>query len=160
MTDCRQYKRVRVLVSACLLGDPVRYDGATKGLADHRIGLWQQRGWLLGSCPEVSGGLSVPRPPAELRQGKVITAAGEDVSLAFYRGAETALALVQRYDLKFALLKANSPSCGNERVYNGRFEGKLVTGEGVTASLLRQHGVQVFNENQLDELEQVLAAEG
>lgn len=155
--DCRQSFGFRVLTSGCLLGQAVRYDGQEKGVSDSRLVAWQQRGWLLGVCPEVEGGLPVPRPPAERRaDGRVMTASGEEVSDAFYRGARIALALCQRYGLELALLKANSPSCGNQRIYSGRFDGTLVTGEGVTAALLRQHGIRVFNEFQLDALAQAL----
>ncbi|MBY5993304.1 DUF523 domain-containing protein [Ferrimonas balearica] len=151
--DCLQSSGFRVLTSGCLLGRAVRYDGQAKGLEDPRLAAWQQQGWLLPVCPEVEGGLPIPRPAAERQgEGRILTASGEDVSGAFYRGARLALALCQRYGLTLALLKANSPSCGNRRIYSGRFDGTLVTGEGVTAALLAQHGVQVFNETQLDAL--------
>lgn len=146
-----------MLVSGCLLGQPVRYDGQAKGVSDPRLEAWRQQGWLLSVCPEVEGGLAIPRPPAERRaDGRVVTAEGLEVSEAFYRGARIALALCQRYGIELALLKANSPSCGNRRIYSGRFDGTLITGEGVTAALLRQHGIQVFNEFQLDALTQAL----
>ncbi|MBY6187440.1 DUF523 domain-containing protein [Marinobacter hydrocarbonoclasticus] len=155
--DCQQSSEFRVLTSACLLGQPVRYDGQAKGSADPRLAQWREQGWLLPVCPEVEGGLPTPRPPAECqRDGRVKTEAGKDVSAPFYRGARLALALCQRYGITLALLKANSPSCGNERIYSGRFDGQLVTGEGVTAALLKQHGIRVFNESQLDELAQAL----
>ncbi|MBW3166382.1 DUF523 domain-containing protein [Ferrimonas balearica] len=155
--DCQQSSSFRVLTSACLLGQSVRYDGQAKGLADPRLAQWEKAGLLLTVCPEVEGGLPVPRPAAELgEKGRVRTEGGDDVSLAFHRGARVALALCQRYGIRLALLKANSPSCGNTRIYSGRFDGQLVVGEGVTAALLRQHGIEVFNEAQLDQLAQAL----
>ncbi len=86
----------------------------------------------------------------------VKTAEGTDLSAAFINGARAALALIHEHGIKLALLKSNSPSCGNEHVYNGRFNGTLTQGVGVTTALIRQNGVQVFNEFQLDEVEQVL----
>ncbi|SHI03069.1 DUF523 domain-containing protein [Ferrimonas marina] len=147
-------------MSACLLGDPVRYDGASKGLNDPRLAQWCALGWVLPLCPEVSGGLPTPRPAAEQQSdGRVLTQQGENVSQAFYLGAEVALAQAQRHGIRLALLKANSPSCGNRQVYDGRFQGRLISGEGVTASRLRQHGVQVFNENELAALAEALGWE-
>lgn len=114
----------------------------------------------------MAGGLPTPRPAAELQggQGKdvlngkipVQTVKGIELSEAFIKGANVALGLAQEHGIKLALLKSNSPSCGNEHIYNGRFNGTLKKGEGVTAALLRQHGVRVFNEHQLHDLERAL----
>jgi len=87
---------------------------------------------------------------------RVTTEQGTDLSEAFLKGAQATLALVQQHNIKLALLKSNSPSCGNEFVYNGRFDGGLTRGIGVTTALLWQHGVRVFNKSQLDELEDAL----
>lgn len=89
-------------------------------------------------------------------KASVKTADGNDLSEAFVSGAETALARVRQHDIQLALLKSNSPSCGNEQVYNGHFNGVLVRGVGVTTALLRQYGVQVYNELQIDGLELAL----
>ncbi|UJJ32685.1 DUF523 domain-containing protein [Halopseudomonas maritima] len=155
----------KLLISACLLGQRVRYDGGgfdpTQLLLD-----WQSQGRLVVVCPEVAGGLPTPRPPAEIPGGQgalvlagervVVTDRGEDVTTAFVRGAEQALALVRRYRIRFALLKARSPSCGNVENYDGSFSGVRVSGEGVTAAALRQAGVRVFNEEQVGELRALL----
>ena len=145
----------------------MRYDGKSKLLNDARIERWQAEGRFLKHCPEVAGGLSTPRPAAEilLSDGEQVlsghtsvkTAEGTDLSSAFSKGARAALTLIQEQGIKLALLKSNSPSCGNEHVYNGRFNGTLTQGIGVTTALLRQNGVQVFNEFQLDEVEQILS---
>lgn len=150
----------KLLVSRCLLGHKVRYDGGAHG----PYGLlqrWQEEGRIVPLCPEVAGGLPTPRPPAEIPGGQgggvldgtqpVLTDAGDDVTAAFVAGAEAALALVRRHDLRVAVLKARSPSCGNTHNYDGSFSGHLVEGEGVTAALLRRAGVKVFNEQQLAE---------
>lgn len=116
---------------------------------------------MVAVCPEVAGGLPTPRPSAEIPGGQgmdvwegraqVLTANGEDFSEAFLDGARQALALVQLHGIRIAVLKANSPSCGNLLTYDGTFSGVKVTGEGVTAALLKRHGVLVFSELELVE---------
>ncbi|MBV6289933.1 DUF523 domain-containing protein [Pseudomonas aegrilactucae] len=157
----------KVLVSACLLGQPVRYDGRASGHPDILQG-WQREGRVVALCPEVAGGLPTPRPPAEIPggqgravlegQAQVVTVQGEDVTGAFVQGARLALALVQRHGIGIAVLKSGSPSCANLLTYDGTFSGTRVTGEGVTTALLRQAGVQVFSELELDAAVQALAA--
>ncbi|TWC37674.1 uncharacterized protein YbbK (DUF523 family) [Pseudomonas sp. SJZ079] len=148
----------KILVSRCLLGHRVRYDGGAHGPFD-LLERWQAEGRVVALCPEVAGGLPTPRPPAEIPGGQgaqvldgqaaVITVDGEDVSAAFLAGAAQALTLVERHGIRLALLKARSPSCGNRENYDGNFSGVRVAGEGVTAALLRRAGVQVFNEDEL-----------
>lgn len=159
----------KILVSRCLLGHRVRYDGGAHGPFD-QLALWQAQGRVVALCPEVAGGLPTPRPPAEIPGGqglqvlegtaRVLTEAGEDVSSQFLDGARQALALVQREHIRVAVLKARSPSCGNRETYDGSFSGQKVSGEGVTAALLSRAGVLVFNENELAAaLEALLALE-
>ncbi|HWD34482.1 MAG TPA: DUF523 domain-containing protein [Pseudomonas sp.] len=155
----------KVLVSACLLGQPVRYDGRASGHPD-LLQRWQHEGRIVPLCPEVAGGLPTPRPPAEIPGGQgsavldgdtqVVTVAGEDVSAQFLAGAQLALELVRRHGIRIAVLKSGSPSCGNVLVYDGTFSGSKVTGEGVTTALLRREGVQVFSELELEAAEQAL----
>lgn len=157
----------RILVSACLLGQPVRYDGGSHGPFD-RLQQWQAEGRLLPLCPELIGGLPTPRPPAEIPGGSgrqvltgrvpVLNVHGLDVSEAFRAGAGTALRLVREQRIRLAILKARSPSCGNRQNYDGSFSGRLIDGEGVTAAALRQAGVQVFNETELDAAAEALRA--
>ncbi|MGL4776323.1 MAG: DUF523 domain-containing protein, partial [Aeromonas veronii] len=102
----------KVLVSACLLGQPVRYDGQSKGIVSDWLSELGAEGRVLAFCPEVAGGLPTPRPPAE-RQGElVVTASGLDVTEEFDRGAELALEICQTQGIRVALLKEGSPSCG------------------------------------------------
>ncbi len=150
----------KILVSRCLLGHRVRYDGGAHGPFD-QLRQWLEEGRVVALCPEVAGGLPTPRPPAEIRGGQgaevldgrlpVLTVDGQDVTGAFVDGAEQALQLVREHGIRVALLKARSPSCGNLENYDGSFSGVRVPGEGVTAALLRRAGVRVFNEMQLDE---------
>ena len=157
----------KVLVSACLLGQPVRYDGRASGHPDVLQG-WQREGRVVPLCPEVAGGLPTPRPPAEIPggqgsavlegQARVVTVAGEDVTAPFVQGAHLALALVRRHAIRVAGPKSGSPSCGNRLTYDGTFSGTRVEGEGVTTALLRRAGVQVFSELELDAAVQALGA--
>lgn len=143
----------KILISACLLGDKVRYDGTGKLLQHPLIKKWQAEERLQPICPEMTGGLPTPRPPAEIQKHRIIlTDNGKNVTEAFQKGAHRALELCQQNGIKAALLKANSPSCGNQHIYDGSFSGKLVKGAGITAQLLSEHGVVVFNEQQISEL--------
>ena len=145
------------LVSACLLGFPTAYDG--NGRSQAELLELATRVWVVPICPEVAGGLPVPRPPAETVSGdgddvldgraRVVTIAGEDVTRAYLRGAEWALEAAQRYGISLAILKQRSPSCGSSCVYDGTHSGRLVAGQGVTAALLRRHGVVVWSEEDL-----------
>jgi uncharacterized protein YbbK (DUF523 family) len=156
----------KILVSRCLLGHRVRYDGGAGGPFD-QLQRWIDEGRVVPLCPEVAGGLPTPRAAAEIPGGQggdvldgqaaVITTEGEDVSAQFLSGAYQALELVQQHDIRIAVLKANSPSCGNLLTYDGTFSGVKVTGEGVTAALLRRHGVRVFSELELAEAARSLA---
>ncbi|SDR35684.1 Uncharacterized conserved protein YbbK, DUF523 family [Pseudomonas moorei] len=150
----------KILVSRCLLGHRVRYDGGASGPFD-QLQVWLDEGRVVPLCPEVAGGLPTPRAAAEIPGGQggevldgqasVLTTEGEDVSAQFLSGACQALELVRQHGIRIAVLKANSPSCGNLLTYDGTFSGVKVRGEGVTAALLKRHGVQVFSELELAE---------
>lgn len=144
----------KILVSACLLGENVRYNGLTKPIFNKTLDLWSLEGRIIRICPEVAGGLPVPRPAAEINSNnnRVYTQQGIDVSDAFISGAQKALALCQRYNIRYALLKESSPSCGSQTIYDGRFSGEKIVGEGATTQLLRKHGISVFSEQNIDSL--------
>ncbi|MGH8384411.1 MAG: DUF523 domain-containing protein [Pseudomonas sp.] len=156
----------KILVSRCLLGHRVRYDGGASGPFD-QLQEWFDEGRVVPLCPEVAGGLPTPRAAAEIAGGQgaevlegrasVITTEGEDVSAQFLSGARQALELVQEHGIRIAILKANSPSCGNLLTYDGTFSGVKISGEGVTAALLKRHGVLVFSELELAEAAKALA---
>lgn len=141
---------MKLLVSACLLGLPCRYDGASKGhplLPD-----LLERHTVVPVCPEQLGGLPTPRPPAERRGERVVTQCGTDVTVQYRRGAQEALTLCRMFHCDAALLKERSPSCGLGEIYDGSFSRHLVPGNGVTAALLRENGISVFGESQIEEL--------
>ena len=162
-----------VLVSACLLGEKIRYDGSDKRCDDPILQRWLQEGRVVPVCPEVVGGLPTPRAPAEIAEGagglevlrqagKVMDATGRDVSEQFKQGAWQALQLVRSKGIRIAVLKEGSPSCGSGYTYDGSFTGKKVDQPGVTTARLREAGVRVFSEAQLrqvDELLKLLEAE-
>lgn len=143
----------KILVSACLLGNRVRYDGGHHLLEHPIINHWQREGRLIAACPEILGGLPTPRPPAEI-QGRfpilVATREGADVTPEFLAGAEQTMEIAQRHRCCCALMKANSPSCGNHRTYDGSFTGRHINAPGVAAQELLRHGIPVFNEKEVD----------
>lgn len=137
-------KKDVLLVSACLLGEKCRYDGgdqfcaAAAALAD--------RYELVPVCPEVLGGMPVPRTPAEIAGERVISLDGEDRTAPFRLGAERTLEIARRTGALKALLKSGSPSCGRGLIHDGSFSGKMVKGRGVTAALLEENGIAVHTE--------------
>ncbi len=141
---------MRVLISACLLGTPCRYDGASR--ADPRIAALLERHQLVPVCPEQLGGLPTPRPPAERQGSRVVSREGSDVTAAYRRGAEASLALCKLFGCRAAVLKERSPSCGRGEIYDGTFTRTLIPGDGVTAELLASHGILIYGESQLPEL--------
>ena len=137
-----------ILVSACLLGCSCRYDGKSKP-NDAVLALMEQH-TLIPICPEQMGGLATPRVPAERRGDGVFTETGGDVTAQYRRGAEEALRLAKLYGCTHAILKERSPSCGSGQIYDGSFSRTLTDGDGVTAALLKENGITVLGENEVD----------
>lgn len=147
------------------MGENVRYDGLNsnfmknKKISSKIKSIFMQivsKNEIFPFCPEVSGGLSIPRVPAEIIANspsfKLQTKNGVDVTHNFIDGAKKCLDLCKKEGIKVALLKSKSPSCGNLKVYDGTFSGNLVDGMGVSAKTLTQNQIRVFNENQIYEL--------
>jgi uncharacterized protein YbbK (DUF523 family) len=151
---------IRVLVSACLLGERVRYHGGDARCASDVFDRWASEGRLVPFCPEVAGGLPVPRPPAEIGAGDghavwrgaavVRDPAGRDLTSFFRAGARGALEAAKAEGARMAVLKDGSPSCGTSAIHDGTFTGTRRAGPGVTAALLEENGIRVFSERQLD----------
>ena len=140
---------MNILVSHCFLGEPCRYDGASR-LDRQIIELHRAGHNLIPVCPEALGGLGVPREPAELQpDGRVLTRAGEDVTAQYRAGAERAVEIAKENGCTVAVLKARSPSCGSGEVYNGAFTGTLTSGWGIAAKLLSEAGLEVMDEEHL-----------
>ena len=136
------------IVSACLCGENTRYDGKTS--LSPKIKKLVEEGRAVMCCPELLGGLEVPRLPCEIRDGKVINAESEDKTRQFVDGAIRTLEIAQRYNIKKAILKEKSPSCGSNYVYDGTFSRTLVPGEGITAEMLRLNGIEVISDDKFN----------
>jgi uncharacterized protein YbbK (DUF523 family) len=142
----------KILVSACLFGGgPYRYDGQDKTLDNPTFNFLKKMGILVPICPEIAGGLSVPREPAELVEGKAKTEDGTDVTDSYMAGAMKALEIIENQNIKIAILKDGSPSCGVHNIYDGNFSGKKIDGKGLTAKLLEEFGVLVYSEDEIEE---------
>lgn len=142
--------RERLLVSACLLGARCRYDGERVKKIDTEALI--SRFDLVPFCPEIYGGLPTPRTPSERVGERVLMKDGTDVTYQYKRGAEEACRLCGELGIKYALLKARSPSCGVGRIYDGSFSMALTEGDGVCAEMLRAQGIAVFSEEELERL--------
>ena len=134
-----------LLISACLLGFPCKYDGGSNALPAETLAALRRRWKLIPVCPEVAGGLPVPRVPSERQGERVVTRDGRDVTAEYRRGAECAVKLAERFGARHALLKARSPSCGPGQIYDGSFTGKLTEKNGMTAEYLRIKNLSVHD---------------
>ena len=167
----------RVLVSACLLGRPVRYNGTDKASGEENVlARWQRQGRTVPVCPEVMVGFPTPRPPAEIRpdegshvadtqlqghdvlagRARVVEDTGADVTDLYVRAARDTVALAQRHGCRHAVLTDGSPSCGSTFIYDGTFTGRTRSGAGTTTAALRAAGVTVWPETAITELDAVL----
>ena len=156
---------MKILISSCLLGEDVRYDGNNSSVAFNPNISFSLKELFMdilcdneiySFCPEVAGGLGVPRIPSEIVKTDkpfiVQNAEGTDDTINFLVGAKKALDVCTQEDIKVALLKANSPSCGNIKIYDGTFSNTLIDSQGLTAKLLKENEIEIFNEEQLQEL--------
>ncbi|OPZ60936.1 MAG: hypothetical protein BWY87_00149 [Deltaproteobacteria bacterium ADurb.Bin510] len=150
----------KILISACLLGAPVRYDALGSPLDHELIRLWQAKGRLVPVCPEMLGGLPAPRPCCEILgsgggeavldgAARVMGADGGDLTEPFVRGARQVLAIAREQAARIAILKERSPSCGSHIIYDGHFASRRIAGRGVTTALLEREGIRVFCEDEL-----------
>lgn len=140
----------KLLISACLLGAPCRYDGASR--ISVPVEALAEKYELIPFCPEIYGGLPTPRTPSERVGERVMMRDGMDVTESFHRGAEAARELCATLGCRLALLKERSPSCGRGRIYDGSFSGRLTDGDGVTAEILQAAGVRVLGESEIGDL--------
>jgi uncharacterized protein YbbK (DUF523 family) len=150
----------KVLVSACLLGKKVRYDGSALATFGAIIEQWIATGRVISICPEVDAGMSIPRAAAEILRGdgdgvwagtvQVVEDTGVEVTASFIKGAKIALELCEKHKIKVAVLTENSPSCGSSAIYDGSFTSKKIDGVGVTAALLKKNGIEVFSQQNLE----------
>lgn len=136
-------------VSSCLAGINCTYRGNNNLIKIIKELVAKKEAVMI--CPEVLGGLGTPRNPCEIRNGKVIDINGKDRTKEYELGAKKALNILQQHQIEVVLLKANSPSCGKDKIYDGSFTQTLINGEGITCQLLEKHGIIVFNEHKINE---------
>jgi len=141
----------KILVSACLCGDPCRYDGKAVPCEDPTFLKRMEEERFVQVCPEVLAGLGVPRGESQRRGDRVVTVDGRDVTEAFYLGAQKTLDIARQEDVAFCILKQRSPSCGSRLIHDGTFCGIKIPGQGVATEVLRAAGFTVVGEDQMDE---------
>lgn len=148
----------KILVSACLFGgEIVRYDAADVTCTHPTFLKWKEEGRLVPICPEVFGGLPTPRPDSQRVGDKVLTGAGLDVTNEYTLGASEAKRLALENQVAFAMMKADSPSCGSKMIYDGTFTDTKKEGQGLAVEMVRSAGFKVFDEDDFEAAEAFLA---
>ena len=135
---------MNILVSACLLGVNCKYSG--KNNRNENVLRLAEKHTLIPVCPEQLGGLPTPRYPSEICGGRVINNIGEDVTAYYEKGAGEALNIAKLFGCERAVLKARSPECGSKEIYDGTFTKTVIPGKGITAALLEENGIEVYDE--------------
>lgn len=139
-----------LLISGCLLGNNTKYNGKNNYIEG--IDKLKAKYNLIVICPEVMGGLSIPRDPSEIKDGNVYSNKGLDVTNEFNKGALLAYELAVKHNCKIALLKDGSPSCGSKKIYDGSFNGNKIDGDGITVRMLRKLDIKIYTESEIDKL--------
>ena len=145
---------MKILISACLLGENCKYSGGSN-LNKDLVDLLEGQD-LVPVCPEVMGGIPTPRDPSEITEGRVITNKGKDVTEEFTRGARLALEKALNKGVDLAILQPRSPSCGVKEIYDGSFSGKLILGQGIFASLLTKEGIPTLDSDELESIKNLI----
>ena len=140
----------KILISACLVGENCKYNGGNN--LNPKIEALLDKYDLIPFCPEVEGGLDIPRNPSEIKGKSVFMDNGRDVTENFLKGAKRALMLALYLKIKIVVLKERSPSCGTHQVHDGSFSNKLIDGMGITAKMLKENGIAVYSEDEIDKL--------
>ena len=138
---------MRIAVSACLLGENCKYNGGNN--FNEKLKIFLESHEVVGVCPEVLGGLPTPRNPAEIVDGVVRCKDGTSVDREFRQGAEKALVMVMEQKVELVILQSRSPSCGIDTIYDGTFSKTKISGDGIFAKMLKEHGIKVLDVSQL-----------
>ena len=138
---------MKIAVSACLLGHNCKYSGGNN--RSQKVLDYIEGHEVIPVCPEVAGGMSVPRVPVELKDGKAINRDGEDVTAFFRRGVEQEMKKMQDIDL--VILQPRSPSCGCKQIYDGTFTKTLIEGKGMFAQALAAAGIPMMDGDDVPE---------
>lgn len=141
---------MKILVSACLLGENCKYSGGSN--KNEKVIALGEKHTLVPICPECFAQLLIPRPPAEIKDGRVFNKLGADITKQFRDGAEKALYIAEESGCRIAVLKERSPSCGFGTIYDGSFTGRTIRGNGITAQLLYDNGIIILGESQTDKI--------
>lgn len=134
---------MKIAVSACLLGINYKYNGGNN--YSEKLEKLLEKHEVIPICPEVLGGLPIPRDPSEIVNGEVLTDKGKSVDKEFRNGAKKALEIVKESGAELVVLQSRSPSCGLGKIYDGSFTGRLVEGDGVFVKLLKDEGIKVVD---------------
>jgi len=145
----------KILVSRCLLGENVRYDGGNCLVNKSKLAKIEKNFEIIPICPEVLAGMSIPREPIELINNSIYNEKNEKLDDMFIPVFNYLKILIVKNKIKYALLKEFSPSCGVHEVYDGTFSGKTVSGMGLVTSFLKKEGVTVFSEYEMNQLIEV-----
>ena len=149
-------KKIKVLISACLLGDNVKYSGGNNLTPELVTLLEKYNVKIVKICPECFAGLPIPRVPSEILGDKVFSKDGRDITEEFLKGAEISYIIAKKNKIDFVILKERSPSCGSSYIYDGSFSGKVIQGQGFTARKLNEENIVIFSEENLKEIEKYL----
>ncbi len=147
---------MNVLISRCLLGINCRYDEKNNKIKNLREKFPKIN--FIDVCPEVDSGMKTPRKPCEIKNSKVINIDGEDFTKEFNKGSQISLDLCKKYNIKIALLKAKSPSCGKDYIYDGNFDKNLINGDGITCQVLKKNGIIIFSEKEIEDFYSYISA--
>ncbi|MBW1649196.1 MAG: DUF523 domain-containing protein [Deltaproteobacteria bacterium] len=158
--------KINILISACLAGKLTRYDGKANKIDNDFFKKISVKYNIFSFCPEIAGGLGIPRSPCEIVKGLdtdniykryiIKDKNNNDISDFFIKGALLSLEYAKKRNIKFAILKEGSPSCGVSYIYDGSFSGRKIKGKGVTAYLFEKNGILCFNEKDCEKIESLL----
>ncbi len=141
---------MKILVSACLLGEDCTYNGGSN--RNENVIKLSEKHTLIPICPETFACLPTPRVPSEIKGGRVYSKDGKDLTKEFYDGAEKALYIAEESGCQAAILKEKSPSCGFGKIYDGTFSGTLTYGNGIAAQMLYEHGIRIYGESNVERI--------
>lgn len=139
---------MKILVSACLLGEKCKYDGGSN--FNETVAAFCRGKEVIVVCPEISSGMGSPRVPAEIVNGKVTDRNGKDVDEIYRGGVEKVMEEIKGEEIELAVLKARSPTCGVREIYDGTFTGTKIKGVGIFAEALMEKGISVMDEEELE----------
>ena len=139
---------MKIMVSACLLGRNCKYSGGNN--RNEAVIRYLQDKEYIPVCPEVEAGMPVPRPPVEIRDGRVVSIEGKDLDAVYRKGVSKVMEILEKEDIGLAILKAKSPTCGVHEIYDGTFTGKKIPGQGILAQALQEAGIPIVDEKDVE----------